>query len=46
MMFSNVTSMDNALRKKEHYIDNRAVDVKKAIPHAIHQVRDSPLACR
>lgn len=38
MMFQDVSGMDKTLAKKEHYIDNRSVDVKKAIPHAIHQV--------
>ena len=38
VMFKDVASMDKVLAQKEHSIDKRNVDVKKAIPHAIHQV--------
>ncbi len=30
--------MDEVLKTKDHSIDSRTVDVKKAIPHAVHQV--------
>ena len=38
MVFSDSNIIDEVV-SKEHSIDGRAVDVKKAIPHAIHQVK-------
>lgn len=39
MVFTEAEAVEKVLNK-EHNIDGKSVDAKKAIPHALHQVRD------
>lgn len=41
-MFAEEDAVDKVLAALPHNIDGKEVDTKKAIPHAIHQVRTNP----
>ena len=39
MVFTSPDSVEEVMKNAPHTIDGRAVDAKRAIPHAVHQVR-------
>ena len=41
VIFSSPDAVEEVMKNLPHTIDGRQVDAKRAIPHAIHQVRSS-----